>query len=121
MTISKDTADSMETPVETPENTIDTRLVRKLAGILKDTGLSEIEIEKGDLRIRVARELMAAPNPYGRSPRRLRPPACRPRRHRRYAGLGGSRRIASAHRRSGEIPYGRHRLYAGSTRPAPVC
>jgi acetyl-CoA carboxylase biotin carboxyl carrier protein len=51
----------METPADAPDNTIDTRLVRKLAGILKDTGLSEIEIEKGDLRIRVARELAAAP------------------------------------------------------------
>jgi acetyl-CoA carboxylase biotin carboxyl carrier protein len=41
---------------------IDTRLVRRLAAILKDTGLSEIEVERGDLKIRVARELtMAAP------------------------------------------------------------
>jgi acetyl-CoA carboxylase biotin carboxyl carrier protein len=47
--------------METPTDPIDTRLVRKLAGILKDTGLSEIEVERGDLRIRVARELTAAP------------------------------------------------------------
>jgi acetyl-CoA carboxylase biotin carboxyl carrier protein len=40
---------------------IDTRLVRRLAAILKDTGLSEIEVERGDLKIRVARELTAAP------------------------------------------------------------
>jgi acetyl-CoA carboxylase biotin carboxyl carrier protein len=40
---------------------IDTRLVRRLAGILNDTGLSEIEVERGDLKIRVARTLMAAP------------------------------------------------------------
>lgn len=40
---------------------IDTRLVRRLAAILKDTGLSEIEVEKGDLKIRVARELGVAP------------------------------------------------------------
>ncbi len=40
---------------------IDTRLVRRLAGILNDTGLSEIEIERGDLKIRVSRTLMAAP------------------------------------------------------------
>ena len=47
---------------------IDTRLVRRLADILKDTDLSEIEVEKGDLKIRVARQsavaaptLMAAP------------------------------------------------------------
>ncbi|HEY4029828.1 MAG TPA: acetyl-CoA carboxylase biotin carboxyl carrier protein [Caulobacteraceae bacterium] len=40
---------------------IDTRLVRRLAGILNDTGLSEIEVERGDLKIRVSRVLMAAP------------------------------------------------------------
>jgi acetyl-CoA carboxylase biotin carboxyl carrier protein len=40
---------------------IDTRLVRRLADILQDTGLTEIEVERGDLRVRVARELTAAP------------------------------------------------------------
>jgi acetyl-CoA carboxylase biotin carboxyl carrier protein len=34
---------------------IDARLVRRLAAILNDTGLTEIEVERGDLRIRVAR------------------------------------------------------------------
>jgi acetyl-CoA carboxylase biotin carboxyl carrier protein len=36
---------------------IDARLVRRLAGILNDTGLTEIEVERGDLRIKVARNL----------------------------------------------------------------
>ena len=36
---------------------IDTRVVRKLADILKDTGLTEIEVESGGLKIRVAREV----------------------------------------------------------------
>ncbi|KQY97652.1 acetyl-CoA carboxylase biotin carboxyl carrier protein subunit [Caulobacter sp. Root1455] len=45
-------------PVETPS--IDARLVRKLADILKDTGLSEIEVEHAGLKIRVARELTVA-------------------------------------------------------------
>ena len=40
---------------------IDTRLVRRLAGILNDTGLSEIEVEHDGLKIRVARTLTAAP------------------------------------------------------------
>jgi acetyl-CoA carboxylase biotin carboxyl carrier protein len=40
---------------------IDTRLVRKLADILADTGLTEIEVEQGDLKIRVAREVTVAP------------------------------------------------------------
>jgi acetyl-CoA carboxylase biotin carboxyl carrier protein len=43
-----------------PGDPFDTRLVRKLADILRDTELSEIEVEQGDLKIRVARELTAA-------------------------------------------------------------
>jgi acetyl-CoA carboxylase biotin carboxyl carrier protein len=38
----------------------DPELVRELANLLADTDLSEIEVEKGDLRIRVARTLTAA-------------------------------------------------------------
>lgn len=38
------------------DSAIDTRLVRKLAGILTATGLTEIEVEKGGLRIKVARQ-----------------------------------------------------------------
>jgi acetyl-CoA carboxylase biotin carboxyl carrier protein len=55
-------------PVETPS--IDARLVRKLADILKDTGLSEIEVEHAGLKIRVARELTvaAAPTTYLQAP-----------------------------------------------------
>jgi len=37
------------------------RLIRELAEILDDTGLSEIEIEKSGLKIRVARELTVQP------------------------------------------------------------
>jgi acetyl-CoA carboxylase biotin carboxyl carrier protein len=39
---------------------IDARLVRKLADILHDTGLTEIEVERGDLKIRVARSVTVA-------------------------------------------------------------
>jgi len=42
---------------------IDTRLVRRLADILKDTGLTTIEVERGDLKIRVAREITVAAAP----------------------------------------------------------
>jgi acetyl-CoA carboxylase biotin carboxyl carrier protein len=42
-----------------PADPIDARLVRRLAAILNDTGLTEIEVERGDLRIKVARS--AAP------------------------------------------------------------
>jgi acetyl-CoA carboxylase biotin carboxyl carrier protein len=40
---------------------IDTKLVRELAKLLADTDLSEIEVEDGDKKIRVARTLTAAP------------------------------------------------------------
>jgi acetyl-CoA carboxylase biotin carboxyl carrier protein len=40
---------------------IETDLVRELAQLIGDTDLSEIEVQKGDLRIRVARTLTAAP------------------------------------------------------------
>ena len=40
-----------------PADPIDARLVRRLATILNDTGLTEIEVERGELRIRVARQL----------------------------------------------------------------
>ena len=46
---------------------IDARLVRRLAAILNDTGLTEIEVERGELRIKVARNVggpAAAPNYY---------------------------------------------------------
>ena len=51
----------MPTPPKAPADPIDSRLVRKLADILTDTGLSEIEIEHGGLKIRVAKTLTAAP------------------------------------------------------------
>ncbi|MFD0933705.1 acetyl-CoA carboxylase biotin carboxyl carrier protein, partial [Methylobacterium trifolii] len=50
-------------------DTIDPELVRELANLVTETGLSEIEVEKGDLRIRVVRRLepvavqVAAPAP----------------------------------------------------------
>lgn len=55
---------------------IDARLVRKLADILHDTGLTEIEVERGDLKIRVARSVtvsaqavqVAAPAQYSPAP-----------------------------------------------------
>ncbi len=43
------------------QSAIDTDLVEVLARLLGKTDLSEIEVEKGDLRIKVARALTAAP------------------------------------------------------------
>jgi acetyl-CoA carboxylase biotin carboxyl carrier protein len=42
-----------------PADPFDSRLVRKLADILNDTGLSEIEVERAGLKIRVARQVHA--------------------------------------------------------------
>lgn len=49
---------------------VDTKLVRSLADILNDTDLTEIEVERGDLKIRVARggAMMAAPVQYAAAP-----------------------------------------------------
>jgi acetyl-CoA carboxylase biotin carboxyl carrier protein len=48
------------------QGSIDPRLVRKLADILTETGLTEIEVEQGELKIRVARQvsIAAAPMTY---------------------------------------------------------
>ena len=48
-------------PNEKGPTAIDTRLIRKLADILGDTGLTEIEIEQGDLKIKISRTVQAAP------------------------------------------------------------
>jgi acetyl-CoA carboxylase biotin carboxyl carrier protein len=52
----------MASPPKAPvADPIDARLVRRLADILTETGLSEIEVEHSGLKIRVAKTLMAAP------------------------------------------------------------
>jgi acetyl-CoA carboxylase biotin carboxyl carrier protein len=52
----------MASPPKAPvADPIDARLVRRLADILTETGLSEIEVEHSGLKIRVAKTLSAAP------------------------------------------------------------
>jgi acetyl-CoA carboxylase biotin carboxyl carrier protein len=59
---------------------IDSELVRELANLVTETGLSEIEVEKGDLRIRVVRRLepvtvqVAAPAPVAAAAPPVAPP-----------------------------------------------
>ncbi len=50
----------MASSPKAPADPIDARLVRKLADILNETGLSEIEVEHDELKIRVAKTLVAA-------------------------------------------------------------
>lgn len=50
----------MPSSPKAPAEQIDARLIRRLAGILNDTGLSEIEVEHQGLKIRVARTLAVA-------------------------------------------------------------
>jgi acetyl-CoA carboxylase biotin carboxyl carrier protein len=42
---------------------VDTKLVRELADLLNDTGLSEIEVEEGDRKIKVSRQMTAVAAP----------------------------------------------------------
>ncbi len=61
-------AKTENTKLKTEE--IDAALVRQLADILNDTDLTEIEVERGDLKIKVKREvtLAAAPIQYAAAP-----------------------------------------------------
>ena len=62
-----------------PDDAIDARLVRRLAGILTDTGLTEIEVEKDGLRIRVAKSVtVAAPPVMATAPAAAAPAAAAP-------------------------------------------
>ena len=69
MPLSKTPESKSAAPKLKNEAEIDTSLVRSLADILNDTDLTEIEVERGELRIRVAREItMAAPVHYAAAP-----------------------------------------------------
>ncbi|MEO5598306.1 MAG: acetyl-CoA carboxylase biotin carboxyl carrier protein [Novosphingobium sp.] len=54
---------------------IDSALVRELAELLNETGLSEIEVEDGDRKIKVARQIHAAPVSYAAAPAPAAPAA----------------------------------------------
>jgi acetyl-CoA carboxylase biotin carboxyl carrier protein len=42
-----------------PKNTVDQALIRELAALLKETELTEIEIEQNGLRLRIARQIQS--------------------------------------------------------------
>ena len=50
------------------KTTIDQALIRDLANILKDTDLTEIEVEQNDLRIRVSRNSQTPQTVYAQAP-----------------------------------------------------
>lgn len=56
-------------------NPFDPALVRELAQMIAETNLTEIEVEKGDLRIRVARAPAPVTVPVGPPPAYAPPPA----------------------------------------------
>ncbi|MBA4803137.1 MAG: acetyl-CoA carboxylase biotin carboxyl carrier protein [Brevundimonas sp.] len=62
---------------KTDDSGIDAALVRQLADILNDTDLTEIEVEKDDLKIKVKREVTvsAAPVHYAPAPQAAAPAA----------------------------------------------
>ena len=81
MSVNNDPAEAPAAEKSRGSESIDTKLVRKLADILKDTDLTEIEIERGDLRIYVARNASApAPTvvPVAAAPVQAAPPAAAP-------------------------------------------
>ena len=53
-------ADTKGTTTSTNGMKVDTKLIRQLADMLTDTGLTEIEVEDGDRKIRVARHASPA-------------------------------------------------------------
>lgn len=57
---------------------IDPAFVRALAELLDDTQLSEIEVEDGERKVRVARTLTAAPVAYATAPAPVAAPAAAP-------------------------------------------
>ena len=65
----------------TKKTDVDQQLIRDLAGILNDTNLTEIEVELGDLKVRVSRQAqtvhaVAAPQPvYAPAPAQAAAPA----------------------------------------------
>lgn len=56
----------------------DARLVRQLADILNDTGLSEIEVERSGLKVRVTRAVASAPVHYAAAPAPMAAPVAAP-------------------------------------------
>jgi acetyl-CoA carboxylase biotin carboxyl carrier protein len=82
-----------------PADPLDTRMVKKLADILTETGLSEIEVEHSGMRIRVAKTLVgAAPVSYAVAPPAHAAPAAAP-----AAAAAAAPAVAPEARARGEV------------------
>ena len=68
----------MASSPKAPADPIDARLVRKLADILTETGLTEIEVEHNDLKIRVAKTAAPTAVQYAPAPAYAAAPAPAP-------------------------------------------
>ena len=80
---------------------VDQELIRQLAELLNETGLTEIEVEQNNMRVRIARSLTiaaAAPPPApaaAAEPRPAEPPPAEPANH---AGMVSSPMVGTAYR-----------------------
>ena len=83
---------------------VDPDVVREMAKLLEETGLSEIEVERGGVRVRVARERTGAQGTAAAAP--AAPAAARGGRHRSQR----RRRARAQARHHGDLADGRHRL-----------
>lgn len=85
-------------PSNDKHNPVDTDYLKELASLIENTALTEIEIEKGDLRIRVARVVPAAINvPVHSAPAYTQPPAP-------VASVAASAPVVSPKDHAGTVP-----------------
>lgn len=86
---------------------IDPEIVRELAAILRDTGLTEIEVEQGETRLRLARmappaaapvAMMAAPAPAMIAPAAAAPEPARGQDYKTHPGAVLSPMVGTAYR-----------------------
>src|SRR5260221_4024514 len=100
----------VDAPGDSPRDlTVDSELVRTLAALLAETGLSEIEYAVGERRIRVARSLAAMAAPAATAP----PPAAAAN------GAAPAQASLAAPARAVQAPIGRT-VHPSPQTPAPA-
>ncbi len=88
-----------------PKSPLDSDMVRELAGLLDETGLTEIEIEQDNFRIRVSRgttqvAAVASPSPAPAQPAVEAKPAAAPVSPANHPGVVKSPMVGTAYRSS---------------------